>query len=185
MARPARSLRRRARGRCESGFPGGGGFSAFRLWGLCGGRSAEGRVCPPPRGAARFVLPPPLSVVVSPYGFDLIGYYRLLLIDPPFKNLIQEWDSPRPTWYTAPLFVLAALTVVFLSFRIRRLPAFEAVLLTVTLGLAMNALHNTVWFGLAALAVLPARVSRPTRVSRTPVGGALALVPIAALVAVC
>ena len=48
------------------------------------------------RRAAPFLLLSPLTVFVSPYGFDLVAYYRLLLVDPPFKHLIQEWEPPRP-----------------------------------------------------------------------------------------
>lgn len=137
------------------------------------------------RRAAPFVLVPPLTLIVSPYGVSLIRYYRLLLVDPPFRNLVQEWQAPRPAAYTAPFFVLAAVAVALLVFRFRRFRPFEAVLLLVTVALALDAIRNTVWFALAALAVLPARVF-PVRAPRpSAAGGALAVVAAAGLLAVC
>jgi hypothetical protein len=135
--------------------------------------------------AAPFLALSPLAVLASPYGPALIGYYRLLLVHPPFRGLIQEWETPHPSPYTAPFFVLATLAVAFLIFGIRRLTAFEALLLLVMLVPALNALHNTVWFSLAALAVLPGHALRPRRAASRSVGAAFAVVAAVALIVVC
>jgi hypothetical protein len=135
--------------------------------------------------AAPFVLGPPLTVFCSPYGLHLFGYYRLLLINPPFRNLIQEWEPARLAWMTAGFFALAAVTIAVLIFRFRRFSAFEIALLAITLPLALNALHNTVWFALAALAVLPARVLRQNQASASRAGGVFAAAATAVFAAVC
>ena len=102
-----------------------------------------------------------------------------------FRNLIQEWEPAYRSWYTAGFFVLAAVTIALLIFRFRRFSAFEIALLAITLPLAFNAVHNTVWFALAALAVLPGRVLKRYQASASSAGGVFAAAAAVVLAAVC
>ncbi|HEY8765294.1 MAG TPA: hypothetical protein VIM18_13960 [Solirubrobacteraceae bacterium] len=115
------------------------------------------------KGLALMVLAP-LAVLCSPYGLSLVHYYRKLLINPPFRNLIVEWMAPTPRLVTALFYVLAFVTVWLLGRWGRRLSAFECLALLVTLASALSATRNIVWFGLAALVLLPVLVDE-TRIS--------------------
>jgi hypothetical protein len=101
------------------------------------------------------LLAAPICVVCSPYGLSLVGYYRDLLIDPPFRGLIVEWTAPRPQAITALFYVLAFVTVWALGRWGRVLTRFEQLALLVTLASALTATRNIVWFGLTALVLLP------------------------------
>ena len=117
----------------------------------------------PLKGIALMVLAP-LAVLCSPYGFALVHYYRELLINPPFRNLIVEWTAPTPRPITALFYFLAFLTVWSLGRWGRKLSAFECLALLVTLASALSATRNIVWFGLAALVLLPVLLDE-TRIS--------------------
>jgi hypothetical protein len=119
------------------------------------------------KGLALMVLAP-LAVLCSPYGFSLVHYYRELLVNPPFRNLIVEWTAPTPRPITALFYVLAFVTVWSLGRWGRKLSRFECLALLVTLASALSATRNVVWFGLAALVLLPVlldetRISSATR----------------------
>ena len=100
----------------------------------------------------------PLCVLASPYGWDLVAYYDLMLVDAPFSDLLREWQWSRPDGTTA-LFWLLALTAAALlcSRRCRsRLTSYELVVLAVTFVGAVQAVRGVIWFALAAAAILPA-----------------------------
>jgi hypothetical protein len=104
---------------------------------------------------AVLLMAAPICVVCSPYGLSLVGYYRDLLIDPPFRGLIVEWTAPTPQAITALFYVLAFVTVWALGRWGRVLTRFEQLALLVTLASALTATRNIVWFGLTALVLLP------------------------------
>jgi hypothetical protein len=97
----------------------------------------------------------PLAVVASPYGFALVGYYRNLLVDPPFGRLVNEWTAPAPGALTALFYLLAFLTVWALGRRSSTLTLFERLALLATLASALHATRNVIWFELTALVLLP------------------------------
>jgi hypothetical protein len=115
------------------------------------------------KGLALIVLAP-LAVLCSPYGLSLVHYYRELLINPPFRNLIVEWTAPTPTPITALFYFLAFATVWSVGRWGRKLSTFERLALLVTLASALSATRNIVWFGLAALVLLPVLLEE-TRIS--------------------
>jgi hypothetical protein len=113
-------------------------------------------------GAALVVLAP-LAVLCSPYAFSLVGYYRQLLIDPPFAGLVNEWSAPTPRPITALFYLLAFVTVWALGRRGSTLTIFERLALLVTLASALHATRNIIWFGLTALVLLPLLLDRNGR----------------------
>jgi hypothetical protein len=115
------------------------------------------------KGLALIVLAP-LAVLCSPYGLSLVHYYRELLINPPFRNLIVEWTAPTPRPITALFYFLAFATVWSVGRWGRKLSTFERLALLVTLASALSATRNIVWFGLAALVLLPVLLDE-TRIS--------------------
>jgi hypothetical protein len=120
----------------------------------------------------------PLCMVVSPYARELPGYYRTMLLDPPFGHAIKEWQHTRPSALTAAFFALLALSVVFA----RRLSWRDRIVLLLLAVLALDAIRGLIWFVLAALAFLPAVATRResllrgTRSTCVAVAGAAAAV---------
>ena len=138
----------------------------------------------PLKGVALMMLGP-LAVLCSPYGLSLVHYYSELLISPPFRNRIVEWTAPTPRPITALFYFLALVTVWSLGRWGRRLSTFERLALLVTLASALSATRNIVWFGLAALVLVPvlldgSRISSTTG-AHSAVRRALSLVSLAGL----
>ena len=106
------------------------------------------------KGTALLTLAP-LAVFCSPYGLSLVDYYRHLLINPPFGRLVTEWTAPTPAPITALFYILAFTTVWAVGRWGRKLTGFERLALLVTMASALSATRNILWFGLAALVLLP------------------------------
>jgi hypothetical protein len=105
-------------------------------------------------------------VLCSPYGLSLVGYYRELLVDPPFGRIVDEWTAPTPEARTALFYGLAFVTVWALGRHGSRLTRFEQVVILVTLASAIHATRNILWFGLAALVLLPVLFTRGSEPGR-------------------
>jgi len=103
-----------------------------------------------------FVLAP-LCVLATPYGWDIVAYYDLMLIDAPFAEILREWQWSSPAATTALFYVLAAVSIALVAIGRcrRRLGVFELVVLGVTLLGAVQAVRGVIWFALAAAAILP------------------------------
>jgi hypothetical protein len=129
--------------------------AAWALQALIGGLGRTARN----RALACLVLSP-ATLLASPYALSLPGYYRLMLLDPPFGRQVKEWHRTIPSAYTAVFFALAALAVVLALARRRRLGAFDRLALALTLATGLEAIRGIVWFGLACVALLPALATR-------------------------
>ena len=105
----------------------------------------------------------PAAVLVSPYALALPGYYRTMLLHPPYGRQIVEWQRTTPA--NAPLFfAIAVLALAVVAVARRRLAPAEWTILALTFAAALSAFRLTPWFGLAMLAVVPPLTSR----RRTP-----------------
>ena len=136
------------------------------------------------RRAWPYLLLPPAALLASPYGLSLVHYYRVMLIDPPFRHLVDEWQATLPGRHTAIFFALAAFTALVAVRSIRRFQPAELVVLALTFSLALAAARNIVWFALAVLAVVPARVGKPHHGFHTRAAGSAAVVMGAVVLAV-
>jgi hypothetical protein len=125
-----------------------------------------------------------LCALATPYGTDIVRYYRLMLVDPPFADLVQEWDRTTPGGLTALFFVLAGVVVVLASWQRRRLHLFDLLVLAVTLAGALQAIRGIVWFSLAAIVLVPnaldGAIRRPDEVKLPRANLALAAVAVGA-----
>jgi hypothetical protein len=121
----------------------------------------------------------PLCILASPYAPRLPGYYRLLLVDPPFHREIVEWQRTTPSGKTALFFVVALGSLVLAIARRRRLTVVDWIVLAVTLASALDAIRGIVWFAFASLAVVPPLVHRG---DDEPEGTAAALLAAGAIV---
>jgi hypothetical protein len=99
----------------------------------------------------------PLCVLATPYGWDIVAYYDLMLVDAPFAEILREWQWSTPSGTTALFWLLAAVAVVLVAVRRcrSRLNVFELLVLGVTLLGAVQAVRGVIWFALACAAILP------------------------------
>ena len=106
--------------------------------------------------AALLVLAP-LCILATPYGWDIVAYYDLMLVDAPFAEILREWQWSSPSATTSLFYVLALVAVALVAVpRCRaRLNVFELLVLGVTLVGAVQAVRGVIWFALAAAAILP------------------------------
>jgi hypothetical protein len=130
------------------------------------------------------------SVLVTPYGpVDTAEYYRLILVDPPFADLIVEWRRPELNPLTTPFVLLAAVTVVLLVWQWRRFSAFELGALALTLAGALWAVRGVIWFTLLAVILLPTAVDGALRLRdaevRTRLNRAIAVATACTVLASC
>jgi hypothetical protein len=111
------------------------------------------------RGAA-LLVGAPAAILASPYALDLPGYYRLMLLNPPFGQQIAEWQRTTLEQDTIVFFVLLALVPVLVLLRWRRVTMLDTLLLAITITAALLAVRNTSWFGLTTLAIVPPLATR-------------------------
>ena len=166
------------------------------LWGNLHGSVVLGAGLVVLRGITRrsplLVVVPPLALLASPYGFDLVDYYRRTLLNPAFGAMVNEWQAPTIGPMTAPFFALVVAVAWLLGRHRRVLTGFEQLALLATALAGLDAQRNIVWFALTALVLVPGLLTaalgpeaeRPRPVLR--LNGALAvaaLVVLGALVA--
>jgi hypothetical protein len=91
----------------------------------------------------------PATLVASPYGFALVGYYRWMLIGSPLRKYVTEWQ-PATLGVGTALFFLTALAIVFaLGRHGRALSTFERASLPLLLVAGLASLRNSAWLALA------------------------------------
>jgi hypothetical protein len=115
-------------------------------------------------GVLLAVASPP-TLVASPYGLHLVGYYRLMLVHPPLARLVSEWRPPVVGYTTAIFFASALVACAWWGTHRRVLTPFERWALPALLVPALLAIRNTIWFELALALAIPRLldVSWPSR----------------------
>ena len=103
------------------------------------------------------LLVSPLCVLATPYGWDIVAYYRLMLVDAPFADILREWQWSSPSATTALFWLLALVAAGVLALRRcrSRLTFYELAVLVLTFAGAVQAVRGVIWFALAAAAILP------------------------------
>ncbi len=102
-----------------------------------------------------YLVAPWACLLASPYGTELVDYYRLLLLDSPVRAYVTEWQAPRPHGYFLVFFAVAAMTVVIAIWQRRRFRAFDLAVLAITLAGALWSVRAVVWFSLALAMLMP------------------------------
>jgi hypothetical protein len=165
------------------------------LWGNLHGSVVLGAALVFVRGITRrsapLVVLPPIALLASPYGVDLVDYYRRTLLNPAFGAMVNEWQAPTIGPTTAPFFALVVGVAWLLGRHRRVLTAFEQLALLATALAGLTAQRNIVWFALTAIVLVPALLTaalgpeadRPRQVLRLNAAlGAAALVVLGVLV---
>jgi hypothetical protein len=114
---------------------------------------------PTGRGLA-LLLAPWACVFVSPYALHLPAYYEKILVGGDFKQFVTEWAPTTLTGRTAAVYLLVLGGLWLLGRAGRHVPALDQLAFVLTAVLAFEAVRNTAWIGLVALAVLPPLVDR-------------------------
>lgn len=144
------------------------------------------------RGASLAALAP-LCVLISPYGLQLVDYYRLMLINPPLARWVVEWQPASFGRLSASFFISGFVAAGLWGSQRHRLTAFERWALPLLLLASLNALRNAIWFELALAMALPRLLDGvwPSRIVLSPRirqfnvrlgGGALAVALVIAAV---
>jgi hypothetical protein len=127
----------------------------------------------------------PLCLFASPYGFQLVGYYRSTLFNPAFHALVNEWQPTTLSAVTASFFILLAGAGWLLGRSRTALTRFEWFALAATGVAGLDAVRNIGYFALVALMFLPSALDRAWPAKQSAPGRRLdALVSLAALAAV-
>jgi hypothetical protein len=96
-------------------------------------------------------------LLVTPYGVDVLSYYRATLVHPAFSKYITEWQPPTfPTLWGATFFTAAFFATAIVARRPRSLNGFELGVLALTLVSALFAVRSAIWFVYAVLVLVPA-----------------------------
>jgi hypothetical protein len=97
----------------------------------------------------------PLTLLATPYGFEIVGYYARTIFNPAFSAMVNEWQPPTLGPAHLPLFALAAATLWLLGQCRRAATPFEQLALVLTCVAGFSATRNIGWFAFAALMLVP------------------------------
>ena len=114
---------------------------------------------PSGRGIA-LLLAPWACVFASPYGPHLPAYYEKILVGGDFKQFVTEWAPTTLSAQTAAVYLIVLGGLWLLGRAGRGVPLLDQLAFALTSVLAFEAVRNTAWIGLVALAVLPPLVDR-------------------------
>lgn len=106
------------------------------------------------RGLALFAAAP-ATLLVSPYGPSVAGYYRWMLLGSPLRKYVKEWQPATFGPGTAMFFLSAVVLLVALGRYGRSLSVFERMTLPVLFVAGLASVRNGAWFALATSASAP------------------------------
>jgi hypothetical protein len=139
--------------------------------------------------SALLLIASPVCLLINPYGFQIVTYYRETILNPAFGKLVTEWQPiTSVTALAVPFFLLALGTVWVIGRSGRRMPLFDQLTLILICAGAIFAIRNITWFGLAVTILLPCTISamfpqRRVAPRRTTINLSLAGVAILVLAA--
>ena len=133
-------------------------------------------------------MAPWLALLVTPYGpVATVRYYHLLLVDPPFADVLVEWERPGIAWTSLAFAILLLATAILLLTGWRGFALTELVVLALTAATGLQAIRGIYWFSIACLIILPPAIDRAVGFREPPplrsVGRVVALIAVTGLVA--
>lgn len=111
------------------------------------------------RGLA-LLLAPWACVFASPYALHLPAYYEKILVGGNLKEFVTEWAPTTLTATTAAVYLLILGGLWLIGRAGRGMPVIDQIAFVFAALLAFDAVRNTAWIGLVALAVLPQLLDR-------------------------
>ena len=115
-------------------------------------------------------MAPWLALLVTPYGpVATVRYYRLLLVDPPFADVVGEWDRPGIGVGDASRSGSCCSAQRSSSLTgWRGFALTELVVLALTAAVALQAIRGIYWFSIACLIILPPAIDRAIGLREPP-----------------
>ena len=107
------------------------------------------------RRTAILTVLPFACLFASPYGLELAGYYRTMLLSPLMRTYVDEWSASVPSAGTMLFYVVGVVAAALLVRHRSRLTGFEQLALLAMLVAGVSAIRSIVWFSLAAIVFLP------------------------------
>ena len=102
-----------------------------------------------------------LAPLASPYGLDMLDYYRSTASNGAFRSVVVEWaGTDLRSWFGPAFFLLAALAIVGIARPEIRLGLFDCLCLVLLVLIGIDTLRNVVWLPYAAVILLPAGLAR-------------------------
>jgi hypothetical protein len=102
-----------------------------------------------------------LAPFASPYGPELLHYYRGTATNGAFRSVVVEWaGTSLRGWFGPVFFLLAALAIVGIARPEIRLGLFDSLCLVFLVLIGIDTLRNVVWLPYAAVILLPAGLAR-------------------------
>jgi hypothetical protein len=95
-----------------------------------------------------------VSVFVTPYGTEVLSYYRSTLENPAFRRIVTEWGAPAPSLVNAPIFVLVGIGIWLVARRTKEVGRFGLLAELLLIVSALTALRSSVWLGLGSIILL-------------------------------
>ena len=117
-----------------------------------------------PRALGRHLAVSCIALVApfaSPYGPDLLRYYRSTLTNSAFRDFASEWAGTTfRSWFGPAFFLVVAVVIIAIVRPEFRLGPFETLCLLLLSLLGLDTLRNVVWLPYAAVILLPAGLGR-------------------------
>jgi hypothetical protein len=101
-----------------------------------------------------------VALLITPYGFGLFSYLGDLFGNPEIARISSDWMPTTLEPVQIPFFLLAGLTVALIARHRDELTLFELLALLLVIVGALAAQRNLAWFGLAAVLLVPALLTR-------------------------
>jgi hypothetical protein len=98
----------------------------------------------------------PLTLLMTPYGFQAVSYYQATLMNSELKAAVTEWQPiTSHIGMAAVFFLLAGLAVWSFGRQPSKTTSWEKITLLLLAAASVDVLRNSLLFGLAALLIVP------------------------------
>lgn len=102
------------------------------------------------------ILGAPLCLLVTPYGFGAVSYYRTMFFSSSVRQVVTEWQPITSAMVTAVPFFLAAGVALWAFGRYReRTTLWERLAILALAAGSVFVIRNVLFFGLCAVAIGP------------------------------
>jgi len=130
-----------------------------------------------------------ISILITPYGVGILGYYRSTIFSSTLRHAVTEWQPITTAPATAVFFfILAAIALWSFGRWPARTTTWERLALLTLAAASISVIRNVLFFGLLAVMILPLSLAAQGRAAAQPAdrsrGRINALLAIGALVAV-
>jgi hypothetical protein len=127
---------------------------------LCQRRHALLRSAREWRRPLALILGAGVSILLTPYGLAIVGYYRATMVNSTLRHSVTEWQPITSTPTTAvALFIVAGVALWSFGRNPSKTTTWEKLALLVLAVSAITIVRNALFFGLFALMIVPVSVA--------------------------